>query len=61
MRVDGYSWWMKRLEGNFGIFDIVRLDHFRAFHNYWRVPAAAPRPKNGRVAPRAGLGVLQRA
>jgi 4-alpha-glucanotransferase len=39
LRATGYEWWLKRLEAAFEVFDIVRLDHFRAFHNYWRVPA----------------------
>ncbi|MBN1404364.1 MAG: 4-alpha-glucanotransferase [Opitutales bacterium] len=47
IKADSYSWWLDRLAANFGIFDIVRLDHFRAFHNYWKVPADAQTAKNG--------------
>jgi len=43
----GYKWWMDRLEANFDIFDIVRIDHFRAFHNYWRVSAKAKTARKG--------------
>ena len=38
---DGYRWWMDRLEMNFSLFDVVRLDHFRAFYDYWRIPAGS--------------------
>lgn len=42
LKKNGYKWWMERLDASFAIFDVVRLDHFRAFHNYWSVPATAP-------------------
>lgn len=35
----GYEWWMKRLEYNFCLYDTVRVDHFRGFDEYYRVPA----------------------
>ncbi|HNX05469.1 MAG TPA: 4-alpha-glucanotransferase, partial [Opitutales bacterium] len=44
----GYQWWMERLRASFDIFDIVRLDHFRAFHNYWSIPAGAKTAKTGK-------------
>jgi malto-oligosyltrehalose synthase/4-alpha-glucanotransferase len=35
---DGYQWWIQRLAKNIELFDVVRLDHFRAFADYWEVP-----------------------
>ncbi|MCF2488784.1 malto-oligosyltrehalose synthase [Dyadobacter sp. CY347] len=32
-----YKWWVDRLAKNIELFDIVRLDHFRAFADYWEV------------------------
>jgi 4-alpha-glucanotransferase len=32
-----YEWWMNRLQKNIELFDIVRLDHFRAFADYWEI------------------------
>lgn len=34
----GYRWWMDRLEHNLKLFDLLRIDHFRAFEAYWQVP-----------------------
>lgn len=34
-----YEWWISRLRQNLLLFDVVRLDHFRAFSAYWEVPA----------------------
>ncbi len=35
----GYDWWIARLWHHFGLFDRVRLDHFRGFAGYWEIPA----------------------
>lgn len=32
-----YKWWLQRLSHNQKLFDLVRLDHFRAFSSYWEV------------------------
>ena len=39
LRESGYDWWLSRLERNLELFDLMRLDHFRAFSAYWEVPA----------------------
>jgi malto-oligosyltrehalose synthase/4-alpha-glucanotransferase len=35
----GFEWWLKRIQQNARLFDVIRLDHFRAFYDYWEVPA----------------------
>ncbi|MEJ1239502.1 malto-oligosyltrehalose synthase [Chryseolinea sp. T2] len=47
MRKDNYSWFVKRIKRNFKFFDVLRLDHFRAFASYWEVPAGQPTAKGG--------------
>jgi malto-oligosyltrehalose synthase/4-alpha-glucanotransferase len=39
MAGDNYAWWKKRLRKNMELYDLLRLDHFRAFSSYWEVPA----------------------
>jgi 4-alpha-glucanotransferase len=34
-----YLWWVKRIAQNLKLFDMVRLDHFKGFVDYWEVPA----------------------
>jgi len=48
LKETGYAWWMERLRKNMELFDITRLDHFRAFAAYWEVPAGETTAKNGR-------------
>ncbi len=37
---EGHAWWISRLRHNLGLFDLVRLDHFRGFLAYWEIDAA---------------------
>ena len=39
LKVKKYSWWMDRITKNLELYDLLRLDHFRAFADYWEVPA----------------------
>ena len=34
-----YEWWQKRLIHNAKLYDAIRIDHFRAFANYYCIPA----------------------
>ena len=43
-----YDWWIQRLRKNMDLYDITRLDHFRAFAAYWEVPAGETTAKNGK-------------
>ncbi len=45
---DGYTWWIDRLKANFTTFDVVRLDHFRGFYNYWEIPSGAENARSGK-------------
>ena len=37
----GYAWWLKRMERCFALYDVVRVDHFRGFDEYYAIPAGA--------------------
>lgn len=57
MAADGYSWWIARFRGILNLVDIIRVDHFRGFYNYWEIPAGEPTAVNGRwvLGPGGGL------
>ena len=38
-RQTGYEWWLKRMEYSFALYDVVRVDHFRGFDEYYAIPA----------------------
>jgi 4-alpha-glucanotransferase len=54
LKVDGYAWWIERLKKNWQLFDLVRLDHFRAFADYWEVSADENTARNGEWKPGPG-------
>lgn len=35
----GYAWWLARMEYSFRLYDVVRVDHFRGFDEYYSIPA----------------------
>lgn len=40
-RRTNYDWWMRRIGYSFRLYDIVRIDHFRGFDEYYSVPYEA--------------------
>lgn len=47
MEQDGYKWWLGRIKAALSVYDVVRIDHFRAFASYWEVPADSETAKTG--------------
>jgi 4-alpha-glucanotransferase len=39
MQRRGYRWWVERFRRTSELYDLARIDHFRAFVAYWAVPA----------------------
>jgi 4-alpha-glucanotransferase len=56
-RRSGYRWWIQRVRALLDLVDVVRLDHFRGFYDYWEIPAGAPTAVEGRwrKGPAGGL------
>ena len=50
----GYEWWLKRLEVCFELYDVVRIDHFRAFDEYYAIPYGDPTAEFGAWEPGPG-------
>ncbi|MBQ6593390.1 MAG: 4-alpha-glucanotransferase [Solobacterium sp.] len=48
MKKDGYAWWLERIRANAELYDLIRIDHFRAFDTYWKIPASEPTAINGK-------------
>jgi malto-oligosyltrehalose synthase len=49
-----YAWWVQRMKKNRAFFDVIRLDHFRAFYDYWEVPATEKQPLTANGKPARG-------
>ncbi len=46
-RKTGYKWWISRISHSFRLFDVVRIDHFRGFDEYYSVPYGEKTAING--------------
>ena len=44
----GYAWWIQRVRHALGIYDLLRIDHFRGFDTYWAIPADSTTAKTGK-------------
>jgi malto-oligosyltrehalose synthase/4-alpha-glucanotransferase len=47
MRGDNFAWFVSRIRRNSTYFDVLRLDHFRAFASYWEVAAGSTTARDG--------------
>jgi 4-alpha-glucanotransferase len=48
LAADGFRWWIDRFAHNLGLFDHVRVDHFRGFVAFWEVKAGEKTAVKGR-------------
>ncbi|MBQ7132733.1 MAG: 4-alpha-glucanotransferase [Oscillospiraceae bacterium] len=54
----GYKWWIKRLEHCFKLYDVVRIDHFRGFDEYYAIPNGDKNAKCGKWKKGPGIGLF---
>lgn len=47
LKATKYEFWIERLRFNQQMFDIIRIDHFRAFDTYWKIPSSCPTAVEG--------------
>ena len=47
MHKTGYKWWLKRIGKSKESFDMLRIDHFRAFDTYYAIPYGHKTAENG--------------
>lgn len=40
-RKDNFSWWIERMKQTSAVYDVVRIDHFRGFEDYYAVDSAS--------------------
>ncbi len=55
---EGYAWWVQRVRRTLELVDIVRIDHFRGFADYWEIPAEEPTAVHGRWLPGPGVALF---
>ncbi len=43
----GYAWWIRRTGACYKMYDMIRIDHFRGFDEYYAIPANDPTAEFG--------------
>ncbi|MBQ8283567.1 MAG: 4-alpha-glucanotransferase [Clostridia bacterium] len=47
LKTTNYRWWKDRIRYAFTLYDILRIDHFRAFDRFYAIPSGAETAKEG--------------
>ncbi len=58
-RAQGYHWWVTRMWYSFKLYDVVRIDHFRGFDEYFSIPADSQKAADGRWEKGPGMELFR--
>ena len=58
LKEEGYRFWVDRIGYSSKLFDIIRIDHFRAFDTFWKIPASCPTAVEGEWIEAPGYEVI---
>ena len=58
-KATGYAWWMRRMAYCFQMYDVVRVDHFRGFDEYYSIPAGEQTAVHGHWEKGPGIALFQ--
>ena len=55
----GYAWWISRIDKCRKLYDIIRIDHFRGFDEYYSVPAGDTDARGGHWVKGPGMKLFR--
>ena len=58
LKKKGYDWWVKRIERNYEWFDVIRIDHFHGFNEYYEIPYGEETAVNGTLKKGPGIDLF---
>ena len=58
LKKDGYDWWVKRIKRNYEWFDVIRIDHFHGFNEYYEIPFEDKTAENGKLKKGPGIDLF---
>ena len=56
---DRYAWWSARIKQSFALFDVLRIDHFGGFAEYYQIPYDLQDAKQGVMKVGPGMDFVQ--
>lgn len=54
----GYDWWVDRIRRNYEFYDVIRIDHFHGFCEYYAVPYGDKTAENGKLYKGPGMDLF---
>jgi len=58
-RQTGYAWWLERMAYSYQMYDVIRVDHFRGFDEYYSIPYGDKTAEFGHWEKGPGLELFQ--
>lgn len=55
----GFDWWIKRIAHCYKLYDVVRVDHFRGFDEYYSIPYGDKTAVNGKWEKGPGMSLFK--
>ena len=55
----GYHWWVTRMWYSYKLYDVVRIDHFRGFDEYFCIPVSSGLAKDGHWEKGPGMDLFR--
>ena len=56
----GFAWWLERMAYCFRLYDVVRVDHFRGFDEYYSIPYGHETAVHGHWEKGPGIKLFQK-
>lgn len=54
----GYDWWADRIKRNYDFYDVIRIDHFHGFCEYYAIPYGDKTAENGKLCKGPGMDLF---
>ncbi len=59
MEKTGFDWWIRRIARSYEFYDVIRIDHFRGFDEYYAVPYGDETAENGKWEKGPGMKLFK--
>ena len=59
LKTTGYGWWVERMKHSLRLYDVVRIDHFRGFDEYYAIPYGDKTAEKGKWEKGPGLDLFR--
>ena len=59
MKKNNYQWWIRRIRRSYELMDVIRIDHFNGFDEYYEVPYGDETAENGKKEKGPGMAFFR--